>query len=408
MARFRYHARDADGTRIEGEIEALDEHAVATQLLARSIIPVDIMAAKSSQPLLPDWLHHLGAKQRIPLTELSFFCRQMYTLLNAGVPIFDALKAIQESASNPVLVQVVNSIVEGLNEGNELSTTLRRHPRIFSPMFVSVVEVGETTGMLADSFARMATYIEREDETRKKIQAALRYPAIVLIAITVAMFIINFFVIPAFAKVFQTFHAQLPWQTRFLMACSQFMLDYWPVILAGGAVLIIALGKFVKTPSGRSYWDALKLRLPVVGKIIRHAIVARFAASMSIIAETGIAWSKGIAVVSRVVDNAHFEKEILAMRDGIEHGDTITGTARKSGLFPALVIQMISVGEETGAIDRLMAEVAEYHEREVDHALKNISASIEPILITLIGAMVLLLALGVFLPMWDLGKAALH
>jgi len=275
-------------------------------------------------------------------------------------------------------------------------------------MFIAVVEVGETTGMLPDSFSRMAMYLEREDETKRKIRAALRYPIIVLIAITVAVFIINFFVIPAFAKVFETFHAQLPWQTRLLMGCSRFMLDYWPVLLAGITVAVVASRQYVGTPAGRIRWDQLKLRIPIVGTIIRHAIVARFAASMSIIAQTGIAWGTGVAVVSRVVDNALFEKGILAMHEGIEHGDSITRTARKSALFSALVLQMIAVGEESGALDHMMAEVAQYHEREVDHALKNLSASIEPILVTLIGAMVLLLALGVFLPMWDLGKAALH
>jgi MSHA biogenesis protein MshG len=301
----------------------------------------------------------------------------------------------------------VGNIADGLDGGLDLTAALRRHPDVFSTLFISMVQVGETTGSLEGAFARLADYLERERETRDQIKSALRYPAFVIAAITIAMFILNLFVIPAFAKVYQSFSAELPWATRVLIATSNFFVEYWAYLLVGLVAAIAGFRYYIKTPQGRYRWHARKLKLPIVGKIIYQATLGRFSSALSISMRAGVPLVTAMGVVSRAVDNDFIGERILKMRDGVERGESIARTAAMSDMFPPMVIQMIQVGEETGAIDDLMQEVSEYYEREVDYGIKNLSSAIEPILIGAIGVMVLILALGVFLPMWDLSKVAL-
>jgi MSHA biogenesis protein MshG len=228
----------------------------------------------------------------------------------------------------------------------------------------------------------------------------------VLIAITIAMFIINLFVIPAFAKIYAGFKTELPWATKILIATSNFTVHYWHWILIASVLLFFAMRAYVKTPEGLYRWHRAKLKIPLVGGILYRSTLGRFARSMAITLKAGVPLVQGMTVISRAVDNEYVGERIIQMRDGVERGENITRTAAATGMFPPLVIQMISVGEETGAVDDLLQEVAEYYEREVDYDLKNLSSSIEPVLIVIIGIMVLILALGVFLPMWDLARAA--
>jgi MSHA biogenesis protein MshG len=267
-----------------------------------------------------------------------------------------------------------------------------------------MVKVGENTGRLEESFFRISQYLEREKETRERIKAALRYPLFVIVAIGIAIAIINIWVIPAFAGLFAKADVALPWQTRFLMATSAIFVQWWPVML--GAIIggIVGFRFYIKTDQGRYVWDRYKLKIPLVGDIIRRATLARFSRSFSMALTSGVPLIQALTVVSRAVDNEFVGESVLNMRNGIERGESLTRTAALSNMFTPLVLQMMAVGEETGQVDELLGEVADYYEREVDYDIKNLSASIEPILIVAIGIMVLILALGVFLPMWDMAK----
>jgi MSHA biogenesis protein MshG len=269
-----------------------------------------------------------------------------------------------------------------------------------------MVQVGETTGSLPEAFLQLSVYLDREKDTQGRIKQALRYPTIVLVAIVLALGIINLFVIPAFAKVFTSFKAELPWATQVLVSTSNFTLSYWYVILAAAVAAAVGVRAFIDTPRGRYRWHHWQLKIPLIGPILYGAMLGRFARSLAVTLKAGVPLVQGMTVVSRAVDNDYIGARILEMRDGIERGETITRTAATTGLFPPMVLQMLAVGEETGAVDDLLVEVAEYYEREVDYLLKNLSSAIEPILIVVIGVMVLILALGVFLPMWDLSRAA--
>jgi MSHA biogenesis protein MshG len=249
--------------------------------------------------------------------------------------------------------------------------------------------------------------MEFDREMRQRVKTALRYPIFVIVAISIAMVIINIFVIPEFAKVFAGFNAELPLMTRVLLNTSNFTLQYWPLMLALIIGIAVMFGVYISTTNGRYKWDRLKLRMPIVGKIVLKGSLARFARSFALASRSGVPLIQGFNVVAQTVDNAYITSRIEQMRDGVERGDSILRTATMAGVFTPVVLQMIAIGEETGEIDDLMDEIAQMYEREVDYELKTLSSQIEPILIIALGVLVLILALGIFLPIWDLGSVAL-
>lgn len=409
MPAFQYRGRNQRGEVVKGRIEGASPEVVATQLFNSGITPIDIAVGGGADDVLVA-LNALTSRfsgRKISLIDLALFSRQMYTLLKAGVPIMQALRGLRESSQNPALGQVIAAIGESLDQGLDLGTAMRRH-QIFSPLFIAMIQVGETTGNLPEAFLQIAAYLEHEKDTRDRIKAATRYPMFVVIAMVIAMAVINVFVIPAFAKVYAGFKIELPWATKILIASSNFTLQYWYFMLAALIVAVIGIRMYVQTPEGRYRWHRLKLRLPVTGKIIYQATLARFARTLAIMMRAGVPLVQGMTVVARAVDNDFISERVQQMRDGVERGETISRTATATGLFPPLVVQMVSVGEDSGAVDELMFNVADYYDREVDYSIKNISDAIQPLLITVLGILVAILALGVFLPMWDMVQAVRH
>ncbi|MDE2309491.1 MAG: type II secretion system F family protein [Betaproteobacteria bacterium] len=410
MAVFSYKGRSARGDLVQGTLDGPDTGAIADQLFNIGITPTEIMpsgvilTAKAKSPSL--W-RALRAKKVEPL-DVMLFSRQMYTLLKAGVPIMRALAGLQESSQHRDFAAVLQDLRDSLDSGRELSTAMRRHPKIFSPFYVSMVQVGEMTGMLDKTFLRLYEHLEFEKQMNESIRSALRYPMFVVAAIVVAIVIVNLFVIPAFAKVFEGFHAELPLLTRVLIGFSSFMVHFWPLLLAMAIGAAAAFRAYTSTPSGKYKWDKYKLQIPVAGKIILKGALARFARSLALAFKSGIPIVQGLTVVSMVVDNEFMRARVEQMRDGVERGESILRTALATGVFNATVLQMIAVGEETGDMDGLMMEVAGMYEGEVEYEVKTLSQQIEPIMIVALGILVLILALGVFLPIWDLGKVALH
>jgi MSHA biogenesis protein MshG len=281
---------------------------------------------------------------------------------------------------------------------------MRSHPEVFSPFYISVIRIGEATGELDQSFNRMFGYMEFDKQIRDRIKAAVRYPIIVLVVLAVAVAVVNFFVIPAFAKIFEAQKVPLPLLTQVLIGTSNFFLAFWPAMLGALVAAVFGARVYAGTEQGRYQWDRWKLRLPLAGPIILRATLARFARGMSLAVRAGVPIVQAMSVVGEVVSNAYMELRISQMRDGVERGESVLRTATASGIFTPVVLEMISVGEETGELDELMNEVADMYEREVDYEIKNLAANIEPILTVALGVMVLILALGVFLPIWGLGK----
>lgn len=411
MGVFAYKGRNGRGDLVEGTLEGDDSGAIADQLVKNGITPTEIRLFRGlagGAAGKPDWLKRLFTEKPITPMDLLLFSRQMYTLLKAGVPIMRALAGLQESAQNPAFAAMIQDLRESLDSGRELSTSMRRHPKVFSPFYVSMVQVGEMTGMLDETFIRLYDHLEFERDMRERIKTAMRYPSFVMLAMAIAIVVINLFVIPAFAKVFESFHAELPMMTKMLMGFSNFMVSYWALMLAMATGAVMSFRFYINTPDGRYQWDRYKFKLPIAGKIILKSTLARFARSLALSFKSGMPILQGMNVVSMVVDNEFMRSRIEQMREGVERGESILRTAGAAGVFNPVVLQMIAIGEETGDLDGLMFEVAEMYQREVEYEVKTLSSQIEPILIVFLGILVLILALGVFLPMWDLGKAAIH
>ena len=406
MAFFLYAARDSSGSEVKGNLEAADQSAAADQLIQRGLTPVRIVPGKAEAVLDVGKLIKSLTQEKVQHIDVMMFSRQLYTLLKAGVPILRALAGLQDSMVNPAMKRVLQEIRDSLQGGRELSASLARHPRVFTPFYLAMVRVGEMTGLLETIFLKLYEHLDFERFMREQVRSALRYPMFVMIAMAVAIVVVNLFVIPAFAGVFKGFNADLPMMTKVLMAFSDFMVNYWYLLLIILSGAVFGFRTWVKTAAGHLKWDEMRLNFPVAGKIVRKATLARFARSFALASRAGVPVIQALSTVALTVDNLFMARKIEGMRETVERGESVLKAATVSGVFTPVVLQMISVGEESGALDEMMQEIADMYQREVEYELKTLAQQIEPILILFLGAMVLVLAMGIFLPIWDLGKTA--
>lgn len=434
MNHFSYTGRNAAGP-VSGELDAASAQSVAEVLRSRGVTPLKIAAQRSTPPTAsPTGAHNANRtsasttasalpspstpsaasapqpawwQPKVQPVDLLLFSRQLHTLLKAGVPILRALAGLQDSAVSVRMKHTLSEVRQSLSSGIDLSTSMAQQSRVFDGFYVALVRVGEMTGRLDEVFLRLFHHIEFEIFMRQQVKSALRYPAFVLAAMMAAIAVINVMVIPAFATVFKSFNAELPWATRLLMSTSNFTLQYGWLL-----VLLSALGGWAwfawrKTPAGRLRGDRWTLHIPLAGRIVHKAMLARFARSFTLSLKSGVPIEQALSVVAHTVDNTHIAQKIEGMRASVERGESILRAAAATGVFTPIVLQMIAVGEETGAVDELMDQVAELYTNDVQYELKTLGQQIEPILIVFLGVVVLVLALGVFLPVWDLGRVAL-
>jgi len=394
---------------VQGVLEGADSSSIATQLFGTGVTPIEIGETTRPPTAAEGGTSSKFWKLRqakVAPVDVMLFSRQMYSLLKDGVPILRALAGLEESSVNPAFKVALHGVRESLESGRELSSSLQRQGDAFSAYYVSMIYVGETTGRLEEVFLRLYHHIEFQEYMRTQVKSAVRYPMFVLIVMALALTVINLFVIPAFAKVYQGFNAKLPFITQLLIGFSNFMVAYWWLMLIAIIAAVVTFKVWRATPSGGYDWDRMKLRFPIAGKIILKATMARFARSFALAIRSGVTAVQSLTLVSQVVDNSFLADRIEKMRTGVERGESVLRTAVVAAVFTPVALQMIMVGEESGALDDMMDEVADMYTREVDYELKTLSAQIEPILIVLLGILVLILALGVFLPIWDLGRAA--
>jgi MSHA biogenesis protein MshG len=405
MPQFAYTGRDERGKKVQGEFEAASSSIVAGELSSLGVTPIEITAT-AAPPEAGQGLFNRVREKPLTQTDVLLFSRQMNTLLKSGVPIVSALKGLETSSENKSLARVMRELREGLESGNELSTCLARETKSFDPFYVAMVRVGEFTGTLQEVFLRLFHHLEFEKFMRDQVRSAIRYPLFVIVTMAVAVMIVNVFVIPTFAKAYAGFKAELPAITKGLIAFSNLTVTYWPVLLGILVALVFGFRFYVNTGRGRLAWDRFKLKIPIAGPIVRDATLARFARSFALAIRSGVPAVQALTIVAGTVDNAYMGRKIEEMREGVERGEPLRRAAADSGVFTSLVLQMMTVGEESGELDEMMGEIAEFYQRDVEYSLKNLAAQIEPVLIIGLGILVLLLALGVFLPMWDLGSAA--
>ena len=403
MQTFSYRGRTAQGNEVTGTLEATTSQAAAIQLQNQSIIPVSIEAVKvkAGKGLNLSF----SFRKKVGHDDLIMLCRQMRALTRAGIPIIQAITGLADISKSPQIKEALSDINVRLATGSSLANAMAAHNKIFNSMFVSMIHVGENTGRLEDAFAKLISHIEMERDTRNRMTQAMRYPMFVVGAMFVAMMIVNMFVIPQFAKVFSKVGAELPVPTQILVAVSEFSVQYWWLIfgILGGA--IFGFLRYINTPQGRIWWDQHKLRIPIIGSIFEKIALSRFARSFAMTFESGVPVLQALNIVGPTVGNEYISSNIDSIRRGVERGDSLARTSAAAGIFSDLVLQMIAIGEETGSLDKLLHDVADFYDEEVDYDLKGLADAIEPIVLVFLGILVLVLALGVFLPMWELGSA---
>jgi MSHA biogenesis protein MshG len=402
MPTFTYKARNQRGELLTGRLEGGSGDAVADELMRSGLTPVEVKGLEAKAEAPP--LFGTFFDEKVTELDLMLFARQMASLLKAGVPILRALTSLAESSAHVPFQKLLIDLREGLSAGRELSACLRKHAEIFPSFFINMVRVGEATGRLDEVFMRLYHHLEFEREMRERVKGALRYPSFVVIALGIALGVINVFVIPAFAKVYESSNAELPLMTNILVGFSAWTVQWWPVLLGALVVGIIGLRWWRNTPEGRYSWDRWLLKAPIAGKIVHKAALARFAKGLAMTYQSGVPIVQGLTNTAQVVGNAFIASRVEQMRDAVERGESLTRAATNTHVFSRVVLQMMAVGEETGELDRLLLEIGEMQQREVEYEIESLSEQIEPILLAGLGGIVLVVALGVFLPIWDLGS----
>lgn len=402
MASFSYKGRSADGKLVHGTAPGDSIEQVAQRLIGTGVTPLDITEQGAVASSLD--LEKLGRKLglgKVTTSDLVMFSRQMYTITRAGIPLLRGLRGLVSSTHNVQLRETLEDILESLEGGRDLASSFARHPQIFPKLYVSIVSVGEATGTLDKSFQRLTEYMAQEKDMHDRVKGALRYPTIVVVTIVLAAMFLSTFVIPKFAPVFAQLKGELPLPTKILLGSSAVFRDYWMHAIGVVSLVVFGVRRWLRTTDGRMKWDTFKLRMPVLGKLMYEATLSRINRSMAISLSAGLPMTQTLAVIARSSGNVFMSERIQMLASNVERGESLHRAASSSGLFSPLVLQMIAIGEETGALPELLDEAAGYYEREVDHSLKNLSSSIEPILIVGVGGMVLILALGIFMPLWE-------
>jgi MSHA biogenesis protein MshG len=312
------------------------------------------------------------------------------------------LRGLAQSTQNRLLRDALLDVLQSLESGRDFATSLARHPTLFTPVFLSMVRVGEATGTLDNAFLRLGEYMSQDQDVQDRVKAAIRYPIIVIIMIGLAVGVITVFVIPNFAPLFKILGNDIPWPTRVIMGSSDLVIHHGWALAISMLLTFIGSRRYLKTEAGRYRWDGYKLKVPVLGELLRQSILSRVTRSLSISLQAGLPMIQALTLLARSAGNEWLAERLIRLRDAVERGDSLSRAATTSGIFPPLVLQMMLVGEETGELTQLLEEIGGFYQREVDHRLKNLTAMLEPFLIILVGGMVLILALGVFLPMWNM------
>jgi MSHA biogenesis protein MshG len=407
--RYAFKAMDTDGSEIEGAVEAADPSEAARAVASRGLAPFSISERpEQDEAHTQGFFAGLSSGGNVTPVEKELFCKQMSALLKSGLPLLRAIDAIAESSPTPRFERMVRLLRKDLDEGLELSVCLARQPETFDDFFCSLVKAGEQTGKMDGAFSRLLRHLEFQRLIKEQTKTALRYPSTLLVFMAIAVVIVNYFVIPPFAKAYDTLGAQLPLVTRLLIDFSAVMTASGPFILAIAAGAVFLTRRWIATEAGRLSWDRMKLSLPIFGPLIRKAALSRFCRSLSISYAAGVPVNQAIGLVGKTAGNAWIVSRLALMRPAIERGENIHAAALATGEFTKVALQMVRLGDEAGSLDDLMGKVADMYQDDVESDLKTMAQRIEPLVLLVMGAFVLVLAFGIFMPIWSLGGAALH
>lgn len=398
MPKFSYKAKDPENKDVAGMLEAPSAADAQKFLVDRNFQVISVKAHREKITA-----HDILSRfETVKPTEFNFFVRQLATLLKAGVPMLACLQALQEEMQDKVLRRAIEGIYQEVEGGSSFSDAVAQHPRVFNKLFLSTVKAGEAIGELDTALVRLADIFEKDYQTRTKIKSALRYPVFVILIMLAAFVLTIVFIVPKFEDLFATFGTNLPLPTRILMWLSDLFIDFWylMIILVGGATGGIIY--HYQTHAGRRFWDGLLLKTWLVGAFLRQAIFSRFSRMLGMMLKSGVNILPALELDSEIVGNSVISDAILRVKEGISQGSTMSAQMRREKFFPILIIQMVRAGEASGRVDELLLQVSEHYDAELDRLTKNIESMIEPVFIMMLGIFISILALGIFLPMWNL------
>ncbi|MDD5505635.1 MAG: type II secretion system F family protein [Candidatus Omnitrophica bacterium] len=398
MPNYQYKSRDKFSKEVRGVMDADDENAVAQRLIQMGFTPVSINEVKQASRAFK----FSGSLIRVKFSELNMFTRQLATLQKAGLPILLSLNALAEQAQNKVFKEVISQIIRDIESGSNLSGALEKYPQIFNSLYLNMVASGEASGRLDDVLERLATLSEHDETIRLRIKSSTRYPIIVVVAMIIGFVVLTVLVVPRYAKIYEQYTKALPLPTQILLGINYAVTRLWWLLITIGIAGRFLFKRYINTKIGRFSWDSFKLKVPVFGPLLLKLSISRFTRITGTLMRSGIPILKILDIASGSTGNEVVSKAITNIRNNVMEGKGIAEPMKVSGLFPPIVTQMVSVGEDTGKLDELLIHVSNYYDEQVDYTINNLTSLIEPILIFVLGLGVLFMALGIFLPMWNL------
>lgn len=393
---YMWKGRSPNGEILSGEYVSESKDELVNYLRKRKIIITSVREkSKNIKVTLP-------GSNRISVKDLGVFTRQFATMINAGLPMVQCLDILSQQSEKAFLKTSISTVMTDVEGGSTLGEAMQRHPKIFSQLYVNMVEAGEAGGILDLILNRLATYLEKADALQRKIKSAMTYPTVVCIVAIGATVFMLMFIIPTFAKMFQDFGGELPLPTKIVMGLSDFLRGYWYFLAAGIVAAIIGFQRYYKTEGGQRVVDRLLLNIPVLGTVVRKGAVARFTRTLGTLISSGVPILNGLDITARTAGNKVIEDAVLATRESISQGNTIADPLKSAGVFPPMVTQMISVGEQTGALDEMLEKIATFYDSEVDTAVDALTSVIEPVMIVVMGVVVGGMLIAMYLPMFKL------
>ena len=410
MPSFQYRARDHEGKAITGVLDGDDRAAVAEQILRLGYIPVDIRPKQKEvrvkKGTAANWADRL--MRRVSSNELIYLNRQLALVLGAGVPLLSCLRLMAKQTDNQRLREILLGISDDIEGGTDFSEAMSHYPNIFSPIYVSMIRAGEASGQLEATLHRIAALQEYEMETRERVKAATRYPKLVIGALIAAFFVVVYFVIPTFAKIFKQFGSELPLPTRVMIALNQYIQKYWVLSLMGLIILVVSLIWWIRTPPGRYCLDWLKVHFPLMGELMSKFVLSRFSRIFATLNASGLPILHTLEISTETIGNVYYARSLRKVTEEVKRGDNLSDSLARAGIFPPLLHQMVTVGETTGKLDEVLGKVSDYYNQDVDYAIKKFSTMIEPLLLAILATFVFFFALSVFLPLFNLAHVLIR
>jgi type IV pilus assembly protein PilC len=395
MATYAFKAMDFAGTPAHGEVDAESKQAVADELKARGLVVLDIADKAGSKEI------NIAFLRRVKARDLTIMTRQLSTMVSSGMSILRALYVLEVQTQSKLLKETLVTVRKDVEAGLALSDALARHPKIFNPLYISMVRAGESGGLLESSLLRVADQLEKEDALRRQVRAAMVYPAVIITFALLVLTALVAFIVPVFAKVFKDFHGHLPSITQFTVALSHGLTGYWYLFILGLVALVFGFQKWRKSTWGRPQWDLLRLKIPFrIGNTVQKIALARWSRTLSALFSAGVPILQAIEITGKTSGNSIVERAMDGVLESVKRGGTIAEPLKDSPVFPTMVRHMIGVGEETGAVDGMLTKVADFYEDEVNAAVKAMTSILEPLMIVIVGAIVGFIVISMYLPMF--------